>query len=257
MSNSAKVEANAKYAKLYKIIENADGENSFNNKDDEKSDDSSVDSMDECEDEEDLFDELLWELLCVKCLKYDWSIYECMQKHLELYYNIEKDDPYQEIMHDVEIEENNGSSFVDALDGAIRKHEHLIENAAFEYRNETLYWRHEPPNVWKYLAIPCKYRCNWQSISECKCENNSCSLLRRFRALALTLNAMKIDDLIQDIVESIEKRMDDISLEDAIDRQLKQREDQIVSKFKIAHERLEKKGYDEETLLKMFENKLQ
>ena len=70
MSNSAKDEGNPKYAKLHKIIENADGENSFNNIDD-KSDDSSVDSMDECEDEEDLFDELLWELLCVKCLKYD------------------------------------------------------------------------------------------------------------------------------------------------------------------------------------------
>lgn len=246
-----------KHAKLHKIIENADDKTLLSDVDDEKSDDSSVDSMDECEDEEDLFDELLWELLCVKCLKYDWSIYECMQKHLELYYNIEKDDSYQEIMDDVEIEESKGLSFVNALDSAIQKHEHLIEKAAFEYRDETLYWKQEPLNVWKYLAIPCKYRCNWQSISECKCKNDSCSLLRRFRALALTLNAMKIDDLIQNIVKAIEKRMEDISLEDAIDRQLKQREDVIVSKFKIAHQRLEKRGYDEESLLKMFNNKLQ
>ena len=50
---------------------------------------------------------------------------------------------------------------------------------------------------------------------------------------------MKIDDLIQNIVKALEKRMEDISLEDAIDRQLKQREDVIVSKFKIAHQRLE------------------
>ena len=254
-SNSDDV--NTKHAKLHRIIENADDKTLFNGVDDEISDDSSVDSMDECENEEELFEELLWELLCVKCLKYDWSIYECMKKHLELYYNIEKDDSYQEIMDDVEIEESKGLSFANALDSAIRKHEHLIEKAAFEYRDETLYWKQEPLNVWRYLAIPCKYRCNQQSIRECKCKNNSCSLLRRFRALALTLNAMKIDDLIQDIVEAIEKRMDDISLEDAIDGQLKQREDAIVSKFKIAHQKLEKKGYDEESLLKMFKNKLQ
>ena len=119
----------------------------------------------------------------------------------------------------------------------------------------SLYWKQEPLNVWKYLAIPCKYRCNWQSISECKCKNNSCSILRRFRALTLTLNAMKIDDLIQNIVEAIERRMEDISLEDAIDKQLKEREDAIVSKFKIAHQRLEKRGYDEESLLRMLNHK--
>lgn len=199
-----------KHAKLHKVIENADDKTLLSDVDDEKSDDSSVDSMDECEDEEDLFDELLWELICVKCLNYDWSIYECMQKHLELYYYIEKDDSYQEIMDDVEIEESKGLSFVSALDSAIRKHEHLIEKAVFEYRDETLYWKQEPLNVWKYLAIPCKYRCNWQSISECKCKNDSCFLLRRFRALTLTINAMKIDDLVQNIVKAIEKRMEDI-----------------------------------------------
>ena len=67
---------------------------------------------------------------------------------------------------------------------------------------------------------------------------------------------MKIDDLMQDIVEGLEKRKDDISVEDAIDRELKLREDTIVAKFRIANKRLEKKGYDEESLLKLFKGKL-
>lgn len=249
-------ELSAKHATLHKFIETVDDETSGDTSEDDKSDDTVADLIDQCEDEEELYDEVLWELFCVKCLKFDWSIYECMQKHLDLYYNKEKDDPYQEIMEDVEREESQGTCFVDALDDAIKKHEDLIEESAVEYRDKTLYWRNEPPNVWRYLAIPCKYRCSLQSRADCNCENNSCSLLRRFRTLAMTLHAMEIDDLIQDIIEAVEKRIDEISVEGAIEREIKVREGPIIAKFRDAKERLQKKGYDEENLWKIFEKKV-
>ena len=251
-SNPSFDEPAVKRVKVHKLIETVDDEVSVNTSEDEKSEDS----IDECEDEEELYDEILWEILCVKCFKNDWSIYECMHKHLDLYYNIEKDDPYQEIMEDVEKEESQGTCFVDALDSAIKKHEDLIEESAAEYRDNTLYWRNEPPNVWRYLSIPCKYRCSGHSATECNCENRSCSNLRRFRALALTLHAMENDDLIQDIIEAVKERTDVISIEDAIDRELKVREGSIVAKFKEAKERLEKKSYDTKSLLDIFKMKM-
>ena len=251
--------------RIHKLIENAGDEKTSSKVTDDTSEDerSDVPMEDEdslageCEDEEEIYDEYLWEVLCMKCLKYNWSIYECMHKHLTLYYELEKDDPYQEIMEDVQKEEEEGSCFIDALNSAIKKHQDLIEQAVEEYRDGGPHWKNEPPNMWRYLAIPAKYRCDWYTATECKCDNNSCSLLKRFCALALTLHAMEIDDLIQNIIEAVDERDNDITRDVALDMELKVREESILLKFKRAKEKLDGMGQDEINMREMLERKFE
>ena len=139
-----------KFEHIHKSIEDADDKVSRDTDDDTMDENSSAE---EFSDDEERYDHQLWIILCIKCFKHDLSIYECMFRTLTLYFALEKDDPYQEIMEDVEKKERQGLSFVDALDNAIEKHQDLIEDVVAEYRDKTLHWRDEPINVWRYIAI--------------------------------------------------------------------------------------------------------
>ena len=237
----------AKLKRIHKLIEDADEVSPSKDTDEVSVNDDTTDedfSAEEFIDEEEMYDHRLWILLCVKCFKYDLSIYECMFRTLTLYFSLEKDDPYQEIMDNVEKNEIQGLSFVDALDNAIEKNQDLIEEAVAEYRDKTLHWRNEPINVWRYIAIPSKYRCDWFTKTECRCERNTCSLLETFRYFVLTMHAMEIDDLMQDLIEAVRNRDSNITQDDAMDMELKAREQSILSKFMKAKKRLDRGGYD-------------
>ena len=227
--------------RIHKSIEDADDKVSRDTDDDTMDENSSAE---EFSDDEERYDHQLWIILCIKCFKHDLSIYECMFRTLTLYFALQKDDPYQEIMEDVEKKERQGLSFVDALDNAIEKHQDLIEDVVAEYRDKTLHWRDEPINVWRYIAIPSKYRCDWFTKTECRCERNTCSILKTFRAFALTMHAMEIDDLMQDLIEAVRNRDDDITRDDSLDMELKSREQAILAKFKEAKDILDRDGYD-------------
>ena len=246
----------AKLEHLSKLIENADDTVSPDTDDDsvndETIDDDSFDN-EEFSDDEERYVHHLWIMLCIKCFKHDLSIYECMFRTLTLYFALENDDAYQEIMEDVEQEEKQGLSFVDALDNAIEKHQDLIEEAVSEYRDKTLHWKDETMNVWRYIAIPSKYRCDWFTVTECRCERNTCSLLKTFRAFVLTMHAMEVDDLMQDLIEAVRNRDNDITEDDALDMELKSREQEILSKFKEAKDRMDKHGYDAEYMHKFLQ----
>ena len=248
----------AKLEHVSKLIENEDDEipspkddDDVSIKDDTTDEDSSAE---EFSDDEEGYDHYLWELLCIKCFKYNLSIYECMFRIISLYFALEKDDSYQEIMEDVEKKEKQGSTFVEGLDDAIEKNQHLIEEAVAEYRDDkALHWKDEPMNIWRTISIPSKYRCDWFTNTECHCERNTCSLTKRFRAFALTINAMEIDDLMQDIIEAVRNRSNDITRDDALSMELKNREQSILSKFKEAKDTLDKRGNDAEFMHKMLQ----
>ena len=246
----------AKLKQLSKLIEDADEVSLCKDSDDVSVNDDTTDeesSAEEFIDDEERYDHQLWFLLCIKCFKHDLSIYECMFRTLTLYFALEKDAPYQKIMDDVEKKEKQGLSFVDALDNAIEKNQDLIEEAVAEYRDKTLHWRDEPINVWRYIAIPSKYRCDWFTKTECRCERNTCSLLKTFRYFALTMHAMEIDDLMQDLIEAVRNRDDDITRDDALDMELKAREQSILSKFMEAKNRMDRGGYDAQCMHKLLQ----
>ena len=52
-----------------------------------------------------------------------------MFRIISLYFALEKDDSYQEIMEDAEKKEKQGSTFVEGLDDAIEKNQHLIRQS--------------------------------------------------------------------------------------------------------------------------------
>ena len=115
----------AKLEHISKIIENEDDEipspkddDDVSIKDDTADEDSSAE---EFSDDEEGYGHYLWEILCSKCFKYTLSIYECMFRIISLYFALEKDDSYQEIMEDIEKKEKQGSAFVEGLDDAIEK----------------------------------------------------------------------------------------------------------------------------------------
>ena len=247
----------AKLEHLSKLIENADDTVSPDTDDDSVNDktidDDSFDN-EEFSDDEERYVHHLWMMLCIKCFKHDMSIYECMFRTLTLYFALEKDDPYQEIVNNVEKNEIQGLSFVDALDNAIEKNQDLIEEAVAEYQGDkAIHWKDEPMNIWRTISIPSKYRCDWFTNTECHCERNTCSLTKRFRAFALTINAMEIDDLMQDIIEAVRNRSNDITRDDALSMELKNREKSILSKFKEAKDKLDKCGNDADCMHKMLQ----
>ena len=53
---------------------------------------------------------------------------------------------------------------------------------------------------------------------------------------------MEIDDLMQDIIEAVRNRSNDITRDDALSMELKNREKSILSKFKEAKDKLDKHG---------------
>ena len=239
----------SKLEHVLKSIEDADDKASPDTDDDSVNNDDTMDensSEEEFEDDEERYDHHLWILLCIKCFKYNLSIYECMFRTLTQYFALEKDEPYQEIMEDVEQKEKEGLSFVDALDYAIEKNQDFIEEVVAEYRDKTLHWRDEPMNIWRTISIPSKYRCDWFTKTTCRCKRNTCSILKTFRAFALTMHALEIDDLMQDLIEAVCNRDNDITRDDALDMELKSREQAILSKFKEAKDRMDKYGYDGE-----------
>ena len=64
---------------------------------------------------------------------------------------------------------------------------------------------------------------------------------------------MEIDDLMQDIIEAVRDRDDHMTRNDALDIELKAKEDSIVSKFMEAKEYFEEHGYDAHRMHKILQ----
>ena len=239
----------SKLRRIFEAIEDADDKASPDTDDgsvnNHKMDENSSEE-EEFEDKEEQYDHQLWILLHIKCFKYNLSIYECMFRTLTQYFALEKDEPYQQIMEDVEQKEKEGLSFVDALDYAIEKNQDFIEEVVAEYRDKPLHWRDEPMNVWRTISIPSKYRCDWFTKTTCRCKRNTCSILKTFCSFVLTMHALEIEDLMQDLIEAVRNRDNDVTQDDALDMELRSREEAILSKFKEAKDRMDKDGYDSE-----------
>ena len=62
--------------------------------------------------------------------------------------------------------------------------------------------------------------------------------------------AMEIDGLMQNIIEAVRERPRDVTLDEALDKEIKAREVEIVEKFKDAKARLDSLDNDEKTLCK-------
>ena len=58
------------------------------------------------------------------------------------------------------------------------------------------------------------------------------------------MHAMEVDDLMQDLIEAVRNRDDDITRDDSLDMELKSREQAILAKFKEAKDILDRDGYD-------------
>ena len=68
---------------------------------------------------------------------------------------------------------------------------------------------------------------------------------------------MEIDDLIQNIIEAVDERDNDITRDVALDMELKVREESILLKFKRAKEKLDGMGQDEISMREMLERKFE
>ena len=68
---------------------------------------------------------------------------------------------------------------------------------------------------------------------------------------------MEIDDLIQNIIEAVDERDNDITRDVALDMELKVREESILLKFKRAKEKLDGMGQDEINMREMLERKFE
>ena len=68
---------------------------------------------------------------------------------------------------------------------------------------------------------------------------------------------MEIDDLIQNIIEAVDERDNDITRDVALDMELKVREESILLKFKRAKEKLDGMGLDEINMREMWERKFE
>ena len=238
-------------SKITPDMEEASNESS-SDEEEQNYDSDAVEELKECKNAEEFFDEYLWEVLCANCLRNDWSIYECMFENLTLYHELENDGAYEEIMEDVEKLERKCGSFTDALDKAIETHGEMIEQLVDGYRKfrgELPSWKNEH-TIWRRLAYPKRYGCDSYTLTECNCKWNSCSLMERFRKFALKMHAMEIDCLMQNIIEAVRERPRDVTLDEALDKEIKAREVEIVEKFKDAKARLDSIGNDEKTLRK-------
>ena len=60
------------------------------------------------------------------------------------------------------------------------------------------------------------------------------------------MHALEIEDLMQDLIEAVRNRDNDVTQDDALDMELRSREEAILSKFKEAKDRMDKDGYDSE-----------
>ena len=74
--------------------------------------------------------------------------------------------------------------------------------------------------------------------------------MERFRKFALKMHAMEIDGLMQNIIEAVRERPRDVTLDEALDKEIIAREVEIVENFKDAKARLDSLGNDEKTLRK-------
>ena len=213
--------------------------------DDAASDVSMDDGEPECVDAEEYYDEYLWEIFAVKCLKEDWSILECMHQYLALYHELERDEPYEEIMEDVKKAQTNGKwCFTKALDWAIEKNKDLITSLVADYRDGDDY-DGMLPTIWDIMASPDQFGCKWFTGTECDCNGNGCSWLNKFRSFALIFHAMDMDEIVGNIDKAVDERSEDTTRDEAIDKELKVREEAILERFKEAKERLERLDMDE------------
>ena len=64
---------------------------------------------------------------------------------------------------------------------------------------------------------------------------------------------MEIDDLMQDIIEKVRNKSNNITRDDALSMELKNREQSILSKFKEAKDKLDKCGNDADCMHKMLQ----
>ena len=60
------------------------------------------------------------------------------------------------------------------------------------------------------------------------------------------MHAVEVDDLMQDSIKAVRNKDDDITQCDALDMELKSREQTMLSKFKKPKYMMEKHGYDAE-----------
>ena len=188
----------------------------------------------------------LWEQFVQFTLvsKGQWSIFDTITYFLIPYYLRSEDDAYKEIMYDVkEVLHCQNMTYVDALDYALEKNKDLILSSV-DYALKNDCSNDDPFTIWRALVdLETRNKeCHWLSYSPCYC-NNCCGtcMITHLKYMLIMFHHMATDDVIHDIVLSIETIMDDddeVALLDVAEIAVKKHRNAVLEKVREAEKRI-------------------
>ena len=204
------------------------------------SDEESVDGTGSDEDgvNDDDFD--LWENFVEFTIEIKkWSIFDTLCYFLIPYYLRSEDDIYKEIVHDVEEALHyQNMNYLEALSSALEKNKQIILKSIANAKGCDV---GDSFDIWCALAArKSNTGCRWLSYSPCycdECKRRAC-MISYLKYLLLMFHYMDMDDVVQDIIISIKKLMDDddgeLTLRDASHIAVEKHENVILEKVREA-----------------------
>ena len=172
-----------------------------------------------------------------------WSILDTLCYFLIPYYLRSGDDTYKKIMYDVEealLFKN--TSYLDALSRALEKNKQIILASIANAKGCDV---GNSFDIWCALAArKSKIGCRWLSYSPCycdECKGRAC-MISYLKYLLLMFHYMDMDDVVQDIIISIKKLMnddgDELTLRDASHIAVEKHENAILEKVREAEKEI-------------------
>ena len=210
----------------------------------DSSDEESVESISSDEenvDDDDNFN--LWENFIEFTIEMKkWSILDTLCYFLIPYYLRSGDDTYKEIMYDVEEALHyQNMSYLDALSCALEKNKQIVLKSIANVKGCDV---DDCFDIWCVLAArKSQNGCRWISFSPCYCnECQGACMISYLKYLLLMFHYMDMDDVVQDIMSSIKKSMDDddgeLTLCDASHIAVEKHENVILEKVREAEKEI-------------------
>ena len=197
---------------------------------------------DDDDDDDDNFD--LWENFVEFTIEMKkWSILDTLCYFLIPYYLRSGDDTYKKIMYDVkEALLFKNMSYLDALSRALEKNKQSVLTSIANVKG---YDVDDCFDIWCVLAArKSKNGCRWISYLPCycnECKGRAC-MISYLKYLLLMFHYMDVDDVVQDIMSSIKKVMDDddgeLTLCDASHIAVEKHENVILEKVREAEKEI-------------------
>ena len=221
--NGANRDSTTAFETLNRIIDDAGNTTSNVEMSD---DDSDVSETSDNSEEEDY---ALWEGFVMSSNRADQSIFEWLEGIINLYKSSETDELFQKLMKDVEWAKENNYSLADAFDFAVHACKGMIvaSVASCQLKDDHDFWcilnRRD-------VQIGCK----WFTGNNCHCDECvGTSLLTKVRRFVEIFYDMPKDDIIQKILEEVE-RCNDSMLEEAIEESIQRHKEEILERYQEA-----------------------